>query len=173
VRSAHSAPAPNDRCWSVWVAQGCSGSAKVQSAKSTWAAQVVAPRVPYRWHVSLTLSTAASGGPPPGPRPGRGRRPHRESHRATQAPVQVLGINEAWCQVVALAVDLLAWLRHLTLDGELAKAEPKTLRYRLLHTAGRITHGQRQRWLNIPPTWPWAKALATAFERIQALPAPT
>lgn len=88
-------------------------------------------------------------------------------------PSKAWGINEAWCQVVALAVDLLAWLRHLALDGDLAKAEPKTLRYRLLHTAARITHGQRLRWLNIPPTWPWANALATAFARVQALPAPT
>jgi hypothetical protein len=88
-------------------------------------------------------------------------------------PSKSWGINEAWCQVVALAVDLLAWLRHLTLDGDLARAEPKTVRYRLLHTAARITRGQRQRWLNIPPDWPWANQLATAFDRVQALPAPT
>ena len=30
---------------------------------------------------------------------------------------------------------LLAWLRLLALDGELARAEPKTLRYKILHTA--------------------------------------
>jgi Transposase DDE domain group 1 len=29
-------------------------------------------------------------------------------------PSKSWGINEAWCQVVALATDLLAWLRHLT-----------------------------------------------------------
>lgn len=88
-------------------------------------------------------------------------------------PSKSWGINEAWCQVVALAVDLLAWLRHLTLDGDLAKAEPKTLRYRLLHTAARITHGQWQRWLTLPPTWPWANELAVAFGQVLALPAPT
>ena len=32
---------------------------------------------------------------------------------------------------------LLAWLKLLALDGDLAKAEPKTLRYRVLHSAGR------------------------------------
>jgi hypothetical protein len=88
-------------------------------------------------------------------------------------PSKSWGINEAWCQVVALATDLLAWLRHLGLGGELAKAEPKTLRYKLLHTAARITRGQRRRWLNIDPDWPWAHDLATAFTRIMALPAPT
>jgi len=87
-------------------------------------------------------------------------------------PSKLWDINAAWCQVVALAVDLLTWLRHLTLDGDLARAEPKTLRYKLLHTAARITHGQRLRWINIPPTWPWATQLATAFTRVMALPAP-
>lgn len=88
-------------------------------------------------------------------------------------PSKAWNINEAWCQVVALATDLLAWLRHLTLTGDLAVAEPKRLRYTLLHTAARITHGQRQRYLNIPPTWPWAHDLASAFDRVTALPAPT
>jgi Transposase DDE domain group 1 len=88
-------------------------------------------------------------------------------------PSKSWAINEAWCQVVALATDLLAWTRHLTLTGDLATAEPKTLRYRLLHTAARITRGQRHRWLNIPPDWPWADDLATAFGRVLALPAPT
>jgi hypothetical protein len=88
-------------------------------------------------------------------------------------PSKLWGINHAWCQVVAVAVDLLAWTSHLTLDGDLAKAEPKTLRYRLLHTAARITRGQRHRWLNIPPDWPWADDLATAFNHVMALPAPT
>ena len=31
---------------------------------------------------------------------------------------------------------LLAWLKLLALDGDLARAEPKTLRYRVLHSAG-------------------------------------
>ena len=39
-----------------------------------------------------------------------------------------------------LAIDLLAWTQTMLLhDGDLAKAEPKKLRYRLLHVAARIT----------------------------------
>jgi hypothetical protein len=34
-----------------------------------------------------------------------------------------------------LTVDLFAWTQHLLLDGELARAEPKTLRYGPLHVA--------------------------------------
>ena len=43
-----------------------------------------------------------------------------------------------WLEIVALAHDLIVWTQALTLDGELAKAEPKRLRYQLLHVAGRL-----------------------------------
>jgi len=71
-----------------------------------------------------------------------------------------------------LAVDLIAWTQTLLLDGELAKAEPKTLRYRLLHTAARLTRGGRQLWLRIQQSWPWATDLAAAFARLATLPVP-
>ena len=88
-------------------------------------------------------------------------------------PSRSYPINTAWCVAVAIAVDLLAWTALLTLDGPLARAEPKTLRYRLLHTAARITRGQRRRHLKIPESWPWAKELARAFTHALAIPAPT
>jgi hypothetical protein len=53
--------------------------------------------------------------------------------------------------------------------GDLAKAEPKTLR---LHVTARLTHGQRQRWLRIQHPWPWAHQLAAAFARLATLPNP-
>jgi hypothetical protein len=71
-----------------------------------------------------------------------------------------------------LAVDLIAWTQHLLLHGHLAKAEPKTLRYRLLHVAARLTRGQRRLWLRIQHSWPWAHDLAAAFARLVALPVP-
>ncbi|MGI5128693.1 IS1380 family transposase [Pseudonocardia sp. CA-107938] len=87
-------------------------------------------------------------------------------------PSRTFAINSAWLTVVMLAVDLLSWTQHLVLDGHLAKAEPKTLRYRLLHVAARITRGQRRTWIRIQQSWPWASALATAFARLRALPVP-
>jgi Transposase DDE domain group 1 len=53
-----------------------------------------------------------------------------------------------------IAADLLCWLRLPCLAPALADAEPKTLRYRLLHTAARIVRGQRKRKIKIPETWP-------------------
>jgi hypothetical protein len=87
-------------------------------------------------------------------------------------PSREFAINQAWCTTVAIACDLIAWLQLLALDGDLARAEPKRLRYRILHTAARLTHGQRRCWLRIPASWPWATHLATAFTRITAIPAP-
>jgi len=57
--------------------------------------------------------------------------------------------------------------RHL--EGDLATAEPETLRYRILHTAARIVRGQRKRKIKIPETWPWADSLAEAFHAAFAL----
>lgn len=71
-----------------------------------------------------------------------------------------------------LAVELITWTQRLLLDGPLAKAEPKTLRYRLLHTAARITRGQRRTWVRIQQSWPWAVDLAVAFARLHTLPVP-
>jgi hypothetical protein len=71
---------------------------------------------------------------------------------------------------VLAAQDLLCWTQALLLDGHLAVAEPKTLRYRLLHVAARIVHHARRTILRLQRTWPWAVALARAFTRLRALP---
>jgi hypothetical protein len=41
--------------------------------------------------------------------------------------------------------------------------------YRILHAAGRLVHGGRRRCLKIATAWPWAPAIATAWDRISAL----
>jgi hypothetical protein len=70
-----------------------------------------------------------------------------ESTGLGHLPSRDYAVNTAWCQAASIASDPPAWLRLLALDGDLAKAEPKTLRYRILHTAGRIVKGQRRRHL--------------------------
>ena len=79
-------------------------------------------------------------------------------------------LNAAWLTAAMIAAILLAWLKLLALDGDLAKAEPKTLRYRILHAAARLVRGGRRRRLKIQATWPWAAAIAAAWQRIDALP---
>ncbi|MBV9449745.1 MAG: IS1380 family transposase [Streptosporangiaceae bacterium] len=79
-------------------------------------------------------------------------------------------VNAAWLTASMIACILLAWLKLLALDGDLARAEPKTLRYRVLHAAARLVRGGRRRRLKIQATWPWAEAITTAWQRIDALP---
>jgi hypothetical protein len=87
-------------------------------------------------------------------------------------PSTSLAMNKAWQAAALTAATLLAWLKLLALDGALAKAEPKTLRYRILHAAARLTRGARQRRLRIQATWPWAADITTAWDQISALPQP-
>ena len=71
-----------------------------------------------------------------------------------------------------IAHDLIAWTKALLLSGELARVEPKRLRYRLLHVAGRLAFHARAARLRLHANWPWATDLAAAFSRLKALPAP-
>jgi hypothetical protein len=85
-------------------------------------------------------------------------------------PFDLLRRNRIWLELVLTAQDLLCWTQALLLDGALAVAEPKTLRYRLLHVAARIVRHARRVILRLQVTWPWATALARAFTRLRALP---
>ncbi len=76
--------------------------------------------------------------------------------------------NEAWLVLVVIAQDLLAWTARLCLDGALAKAEPATLRYQLLHVAARLARRGRNLHLRIDAVWPWRNELAAAFGRLRA-----
>jgi hypothetical protein len=79
--------------------------------------------------------------------------------------------NAAWMELTLCAADLLAWCQSVCLDGELARAEPRTLRYRLLHAAGRLVHTAGVVLLRLPEHWPWTPELATAYRRLAAFTA--
>ena len=89
-------------------------------------------------------------------------------------PSRTFAINAAWLTAVMLAVDLIAWAQTILLHDHpaLAKAEPKALRYRLLHVAARLVRGGRRLRLRLDRYWPWAAQLAAAFTRCAALPQP-
>jgi hypothetical protein len=83
-------------------------------------------------------------------------------------PSQALGKNKAWFTAALIAAMLIAWLKLIALDGDLARAEPKTLRYKVFHAAARLSRGGRKRRLKIAATWPWADAIVTAWDRVTA-----
>jgi Transposase DDE domain group 1 len=87
-------------------------------------------------------------------------------------PSRHFAINQAWLELALIGIDLLALTRTLLLHGEHASAEPKMLRYRLLHVAARLVRTARRTILRIAKTWPWASDLAAAYNRLAALPRP-
>jgi hypothetical protein len=87
-------------------------------------------------------------------------------------PFRDFALNEVWLEISLIAQDLIAHTKALALEGELAACEPKRLRYRLLHVAGRLAFHARQAILQLDRDWPWASQLAAAFARLAALPPP-
>lgn len=79
-------------------------------------------------------------------------------------PFQKFQPNAAWLELALIGHDLLCWTQRLLLApavhahqdttgeplGELARCEPKRLRYRLLHVAGRLTRHARRLRLHLP-----------------------
>ena len=91
-------------------------------------------------------------------------------------PSRQFSINAAWLTTVMIAVDLIAWTQTMLLHDQpaLARAEPKTLRYRMLHTAARLVRGGRRLRLRLDQHWPWAAQLAAALHPLRrATAAPT
>jgi hypothetical protein len=79
--------------------------------------------------------------------------------------------NQTWLETSLIAQDLLCWTKLICLTGELATAEPKRLRQRLLHTAAKLVRHGRRTQLKLDREWPWSQALTAAFARMRANPA--
>ena len=88
-------------------------------------------------------------------------------------PFKEFQLNEVWLEIVMLAHDLIVWTQALVLTDELAKAEPKRLRYRLLHVAGRLAFSGRRAKLHLQNRSPWATELTAAFRKLKTLAAAT
>ncbi|WP_433446388.1 IS1380 family transposase [Streptomyces sp. CA-142005] len=87
-------------------------------------------------------------------------------------PLHDAAQNRVWLEIVQIALDLLAWMPMLALDGPARRWEPKRLRLRLFSAAAQLVTTGRRRWLRLARHWPWTQAIITAFERLQALPDP-
>lgn len=84
-------------------------------------------------------------------------------------PLQGFDQNRIWCELVAMASELTAWMQMLALDGPARRWEPKRLRLRLFSAAARLIRGGRRLRLRIAATWPWATQITAAITRLQAL----
>ena len=88
-------------------------------------------------------------------------------------PLQGFAQNQIWLAVVALAVELTAWMQTLALAGSDARRwEPKRLRLRLFSIAGRIARHARRTHLRLSAHSPWGQLIEVALARLDALPYP-
>jgi hypothetical protein len=85
-------------------------------------------------------------------------------------PLKGFAQNQLWCEITALACELLAWTQMLALTGTARRWEPKRLRLRLFDVAGRLVRGGRRLRLRLAERWPWAGQITAAVTRLQALP---
>jgi hypothetical protein len=80
--------------------------------------------------------------------------PVRQGHRAAEPPAEGFAQNQLWCEIVALASDLLTWMQMLALTGTARRWEPKRLR--AFSVAGRLVRGGRRLRPRPAERWPWA-----------------
>ncbi|KZM69864.1 hypothetical protein AWN90_04445 [Nocardia terpenica] len=76
--------------------------------------------------------------------------------------------NRIWLALVALALDLLAWMPMLALaDHDARRWEPKALRLRLFSIPARLARHARQTHLRLSAHNPWTALALTALTRLQ------
>ena len=84
-------------------------------------------------------------------------------------PLHGFAQNQIWCELVAMASELLAWTAMLALSGPARRWEPRRLRLRIFACAGRIVRGSRRLRLRLAARWPWASQITAAIARLHAL----
>lgn len=98
----------------------------------------------------------------------------------TNLPLQGFDQNRIWLQVVALAMDLKAWMQTLALGESEPQTgtvgaqrwEPKKLRLWLYSIPATLARHARQAVLTIADHAPGADLITTALDRLAALPRP-
>jgi hypothetical protein len=85
-------------------------------------------------------------------------------------PLKGFAQNQLWCEIVALACELLAWTQLLSLAGEARRWEPKRLRLPIFAVAGRLASSGHRLRLRLAGRWPWAGDITAAITRLQSLP---
>ena len=154
------------------------------------------PGLPHRGHGALAASAAVrrrqarqsvAARARTGPSHRMQRREH-STHRPVAVSTRLLHIpdtsqstgdtlhdftqNQIWLAVVALALDLTAWMQLLGFqDAPARRWEPKRLRLRIFSTAGRLARHARQIRLHLPRHAPWRQLVMTALSRLHAPPA--
>jgi hypothetical protein len=87
-------------------------------------------------------------------------------------PLHDTAQNRVWLEIVQIALDLLAWMPMLALNGQARLWEPRRLRLRLFSSAGQLVTTGRRQILRLARHWPWTHVVTSALERLDQLPNP-
>jgi hypothetical protein len=93
-------------------------------------------------------------------------------------PLHGFDQNRIWCAIIALAVEITAWMQMLALSGPDATAggarrwEPKRLRHRLFTVPAATARTGRRLLLHLSDRAPWAHLVRDAITALRALTRP-
>lgn len=88
-------------------------------------------------------------------------------------PLHGFGQNRIWCQIVAMAADLMAWMGLLAhAEAPARRWEPKRLRHRLLSIPATLARSGRRTVLHVSDRHRWAGTVVAAIGALRSLPAP-
>jgi len=88
-------------------------------------------------------------------------------------PLHGYAQNQIWCAIVALALDITAWMQTLALTNHDARRwEPKRLRLRLFAIPASIARSARQTILHLSERAPWSEVAVDAITRLDRLLVP-
>ncbi len=88
-------------------------------------------------------------------------------------PLHDFDQNRIWCAIVALAVEITAWMQMLALTEHAARRwEPKRLRLRLFSAPATLARTGRQVLLHLATKSLWADIVRDAIHRLRALAVP-
>ena len=85
-------------------------------------------------------------------------------------PLKSFAQNQLWCEIVALACELLGLDPDARPHRDRPAGNPDGSRLRLFSVAGRLARSARRLRLNFAQRWPWADQITAAVTRLQALP---
>ena len=88
-------------------------------------------------------------------------------------PLHGFDQNRIWCQIVALAGEITAWMGLLAHpDHQARRWEPKRLRYRLFSISATLARRSRRTLVHVSARHHWSGLVEQAINTLRGLPAP-